>query len=128
MKKSKIILSLCLASFVFASGESGVKHRKVFTTTIIGEHLSKEEMDVVKKQKEANVMVSPESNVSLPIDDNESKVDNRTPIEKITGSRVEVTEKPATNPIVDITRQAPVITDEMRNSFKNQPSSEFKPK
>lgn len=149
MMSKFLVCGFLLTSFGYAASidnSSGtVKHRKVFTTTMIGEHLTKEEKEAFKKQKEAkaadftktNNNTSLEKNNSFPSAVNEKgngasvEVDNRSPIEKITGKKTgedEVNEeKQATNPIVDITRQAPVITKEMRESFKNDPSNEFKP-
>ena len=149
MKMMSKILScvVVLISFGYAASidnSSGtVKHRKVFTTTMIGEHLTKEEKEALKKQKEAKAVDSTKNNNNTSLEKNNSlstavngkeasvEVDNRSPIEKITGKKAgenEVNEeKQTTNPIVDITSQAPVISKEMRESFKNEPSGEFKP-
>lgn len=149
MKMMSKILScvVVLISFGYAASidnSSGtVKHRKVFTTTMIGEHLTKEEKEALKKQKEVKAIDSTKNNNNTSLEKNNSlstavngkeasvEVDNRSPIEKITGKKAgenEVNEeKQTTNPIVDITSQAPVITKEMRESFKNDPSKEFKP-
>lgn len=149
MKMMSKILScvVVLISFGYAASidnSSGtVKHRKVFTTTMIGEHLTKEEKEAFKKQKEAKAVDSTKNNNNTSLEKNNSlstavngkeasvEVDNRSPIEKITGKKAgenEVNEeKQTTNPIVDITSQAPVISKEMRESFKNEPSGEFKP-
>lgn len=151
MKMMSKILScvVVLISFGYAASidnSSGtVKHRKVFTTTMIGEHLTKEEKEAFKKQKEAKAVDSTKNNNNTSLEKNNSlstavngkgngasiEIDNRSPIEKITAKKAgedEVNEeKQTTNPIVDITRQAPVITREMRESFKNEPSREFRP-
>lgn len=149
MKMMSKILScvVVLISFGYAASidnSSGtVKHRKVFTTTMIGEHLTKEEKEAFKKQKEAKAVDYTKNNNNTSLEKNNSlstavngkeasvEVDNRSPIEKITGKKAgenEVNEeKQTTNPIVDITSQAPVISKEMRESFKNEPSGEFKP-
>ena len=141
---SKILLcGALLISFSYAVGDSSgtVKHRKVFTTTTIGEHLTKEEEEALRKQKEAKAVELAKANAptgennssAVRNGENESsaEVDNRTPIEKITGKKAGIDEadevKQVTNPIVDITRQAPVISKEMRESFKSNPSMEFKP-
>ena len=141
---SKILFcGALLVSFSYAAGDSSgtVKHRKVFTTTTIGEHLTKEEKEALRKQKEAkaaelakaNILEGENNSSAVGDERNESsvEVDNRTPIEKITGKKTVADEanevKQATNPIVDITRQAPVISKEMRESFKSDPSTEFKP-
>lgn len=141
---SKILFcGALLVSFSYAVGDSSstVKHRKVFTTTTIGEHLTKEEKEALRKQKEAkaaelakaNAPTGENNSSAIENEGNESSagIDNRTPIEKITGKKAGADEanevKQVTNPIVDITRQAPVISKEMRESFKSNPSTEFKP-
>ena len=147
MMSKFLLCGFLLTSFGYAAsidnGSGTVKHRKVFTTTMIGEHLTKEEKEVFKKQKEPkaadstktnnNTSLEKNNNLSTAVNGKEAsvEVDNRSPIEKITGKKAgenEVNEeKQTTNPIVDITSQAPVISKEMRESFKNEPSGEFKP-
>ena len=115
--------------------QNGERHRKVFTTTTIGGYLTKSEREAIRKQKEeALAAESSSKQVVLEKEDNISKNenDNRSPIEKIVGKNAveEHSERNDTqhvNPIVEITNQAPVITDDMRHNFQNNSGSEFKP-
>lgn len=145
-KSKKIVLSVLTISilgttnFLYADSgteQNGERHRKVFTTTTIGGYLTKSEREAIRKQKEeALVAESSSKQEVLEKEDNISKKenDNRSPIEKIVGKNAaeEHSERNDTqhvNPIVEITNQAPVITDDMRRNFQNSTSGsrEFKP-
>ena len=146
MRSKKIFLSalaisiLGTANFLYADSgteQNGERHRKVFTTTTIGGYLTKSEREAIRKQKEeALATESSSKQVVLEKEDNISKNenDNKSPIEKIVGKNAveEHSERNDTqhvNPIVEITNQAPVITDDMRRNFQNSTSGsrEFKP-
>ena len=144
MRSKKIVLSalaisiLGTTNFLYADSgteQNGERHRKVFTTTTIGGYLTKSEREAIRKQKEeALAAESSSKQVVLEKEDNISKNenDNRSPIEKIVGKNAveEHSERNDTqhvNPIVEITNQAPVITDDMRHNFQNNSGSEFKP-
>lgn len=146
MMSKKIVLSVLTISilgttnFLYADSgteQNGERHRKVFTTTTIGGYLTKSEREALRKKKEeALVTESSSKQEVLEKEDNISKKenDNRSPIEKIVGKNAaeEHSERNDTqhvNPIVEITNQAPVITDDMRRNFQNSTSGsrEFKP-
>jgi hypothetical protein len=144
MRSKKIVLSalaisiLGTTNFLYADSgteQNGERHRKVFTTTTIGGYLTKSEREAIRKQKEeALAAESSSKQVVLEKEDNISKNenDNRSPIEKIVGKNAveEHSERNDTqhvNPIVEITNQAPVITDDMRHNFQNNTGGEFKP-
>lgn len=144
MKSKKIVLSalaisiLGTTNFLYADSgteQNGERHRKVFTTTTIGEYLTKSEREALRKKKEeALVTESSSKQEVLEKEDNISKKenDNRSPIEKIVGKNAaeEHSERNDTqhvNPIVEITNQAPAITDDMRRNFQNNSGGEFKP-
>lgn len=147
MRSKKIVLSalaisiLGTTNFLYADSgteQNGERHRKVFTTTTIGGYLTKSEREAIRKQKvEALAAESSSKQVVLEKEDNISKNenDNRSPIEKIVGKNAaeeqeEHSERNDTqhvNPIVEITNQAPVITDDMRHNFQNNSGGEFKP-
>lgn len=144
MRSKKIVLSalaisiLGTTNFLYADSgteQNGERHRKVFTTTTIGGYLTKSEREAIRKQKEeALAAESSSKQVVLEKEDNISKNenDNRSPIEKIVGKNAveEHSERNDTqhvNPIVEITNQAPVITDNMRHNFQNSTGGEFKP-
>ena len=144
MRSKKIVLSalaisiLGTTNFLYADSgteQNGERHRKVFTTTTIGGYLTKSEREAIRKQKEeALATESSSKQVVLEKEDNVSKNenDNRSPIEKIVGKNAveEHSERNDTqhvNPIVEITNQAPAITDDMRRNFQNNSGSEFKP-
>ena len=146
MRSKKIFLSalaisiLGTTNFLYADSgteQNGERHRKVFTTTTIGGYLTKSEREAIRKQKEeALATESSSKQVVLEKEDNISKNenDNKSPIEKIVGKNAveEHSERNDTqhvNPIVEITNQAPVITDDMRRNFQNSTSGsrEFKP-
>lgn len=144
MRSKKIVLSalaisiLGTTNFLYADSgteQNGERHRKVFTTTTIGGYLTKSEREAIRKQKEeALAAESSSKQVVLEKEDNISKNenDNRSPIEKIVGKNAveEHSERNDTqhvNPIVEITNQAPVITDDMRRNFQNNSGGEFKP-
>jgi hypothetical protein len=145
-KSKKIVLSVLAISilgttnFLYADSgteQNGERHRKVFTTTTIGGYLTKSEREAIRKQKEEALATESSSKQEvLEKEDNISKKenDNRSPIEKIVGKNAaeEHSERNDTqhvNPIVEITNQAPVITDDMRRNFQNSTSGsrEFKP-
>ena len=145
-KSKKIVLSVLTISFLGTTNflyadsgteQNGERHRKVFTTTTIGGYLTKSEREALRKKKEeALVTESSSKQEVLEKEDNISKKenDNRSPIEKIVGKNAveEHSERNDTqhvNPIVEITNQAPVITDDMRRNFQNSTSGsrEFKP-
>lgn len=145
-KSKKIVLSVLTISilgttnFLYADSgteQNGERHRKVFTTTTIGGYLTKSEREAIRKQKEEALVAELSSKQEvLEKEDNISKKenDNRSPIEKIVGKNAaeEHSERNDTqhvNPIVEITNQAPVITDDMRRNFQNSTSGsrEFKP-
>lgn len=146
MRSKKIVFSalaisiLGTTNFLYADSgteQNGERHRKVFTTTTIGGYLTKSEREAIRKQKEeALATESSSKQVVLEKEDNISKNenDNKSPIEKIVGKNAveEHSERNDTqhvNPIVEITNQAPVITDDMRRNFQNSTSGsrEFKP-
>ena len=139
MRSKKIVFSalaisiLGTTNFLYADSgteQNGERHRKVFTTTTIGGYLTKSEREAIRKQKEeALATESSSKQVVLEKEDNISKNenDNKSPIEKIVGKNAveenaaeEHSERNDTqhvNPIVEITNQAPVITDDMRRNF-----------
>lgn len=143
-KSKKIVLSVLTISilgttnFLYADSgteQNGERHRKVFTTTTIGGYLTKSEREALRKKKEeALVTESSSKQEVLEKEDNISKKenDNKSPIEKIVGKNAveEHSERNDTqhvNPIVEITNQAPAITDDMRRNFQNNSGGEFKP-
>ena len=143
-KSKKIVLSVLTISFLGTTNflyadsgteQNGERHRKVFTTTTIGGYLTKSEREALRKKKEeALVTESSSKQEVLEKEDNISKKenDNRSPIEKIVGKNAveEHSERNDTqhvNPIVEITNQAPAITDDMRRNFQNNSGGEFKP-
>lgn len=144
MRSKKIVLSVLAISilgttnFLYADSgteQNGERHRKIFTTTTIGGYLTRSEREALRKKKEeALATESSSKQVVLEKEDNISKNenDNRSPIEKIVGKNAveEHSERNDTqhvNPIVEITNQAPVITDDMRHNFQNSTGGEFKP-
>ena len=138
MRSKKIVLSalaisiLGTTNFLYADSgteQNGERHRKVFTTTTIGGYLTKSEREALRKKKEEVLVAESAKQVVLEKENNVSKNenDNRSPIEKIVGKNAaeenaaeEHSERNDTqhvNPIVEITNQAPVITDDMRRNF-----------
>lgn len=145
MRSKKIVLSalaisiLGTTNFLYADSgteQNGERHRKVFTTTTIGGYLTKSEREALRKKKEEVLVAESAKQVVLEKENNVSKNenDNRSPIEKIVGKNAveehsERNDTQQVNPIVEITNQAPVITDDMRRNFQNSTSGsrEFKP-
>lgn len=139
MRSKKIVLSalaisiLGTTNFLYADSgteQNGERHRKVFTTTTIGGYLTKSEREALRKKKEDALVITSSVRKEDNISKNEN--DNRSPIEKIVGKNAveEHSERNDTqhvNPIVEITNQAPAITDDMRRNFQNNSGGEFKP-
>lgn len=151
MVNKKALLILLASSMLCASlnANEKVKQRKVFSTTITGEHLTKSEREAIKRKKELALIKEADEKKAKELAENKKQdsngslsgkeekadtLDNRPPIERLTGKSLDELngnkkEKVmSTNPITEITSQAPVITNDMRSKFKNSPSSEFKPR